>query len=114
MTVNGQPCTVLSESAAAVMPPSGQAQTESAAKLTTRDGHIFGLDGQPLFIRGINYFGFETGNTFLDGFWSGGSHDLTRANLAASAGKGKCEVWGKPLPPPPTTFAPCPTDTHTP
>jgi hypothetical protein len=74
MMVNGQPCTVVSESASAVTAPPGQAQTESAAKMSTRDGQILDLNGQPFFIKGINYFGFETGNTFLDGYWSGGTH----------------------------------------
>lgn len=39
--------------------------------MSTRDGQIIGLDGQSLYIKGINYFGYETGNTFLDGYWHG-------------------------------------------
>ena len=30
---------------------------------------IIGVDGKPLHIRGLNYFGFDNGNTAPDGIW---------------------------------------------
>ena len=30
-----------------------------------------GADGEPLTIKGINWFGFETSSTMMDGLWQG-------------------------------------------
>lgn len=38
---------------------------------TTKDGVIYGVDGQPLQLHGVNWFGFETGSTFVDGLYAG-------------------------------------------
>ncbi|KAK9838511.1 hypothetical protein WJX81_004175 [Elliptochloris bilobata] len=35
------------------------------------NGKLVGVDGKPLTIRGVNWFGFETGSTFVDGLWQG-------------------------------------------
>ncbi len=71
LRVNGQPCAFVGLPPQVTQAPPTGAKAESASKLTTKDGQIIGLDGKPLFLTGINYFGFETGNTFLDGFWIG-------------------------------------------
>ena len=42
-----------------------------AANLMQVNGQIIGLDGQPLTLWGINWFGFETGTTMVDGLWAG-------------------------------------------
>ena len=70
VAINGAPCSVQG----AALPPPAPPQTshaESAASLTTVNGQIIGLDGQPLTLWGINWFGFETGTTMLDGLWAG-------------------------------------------
>ena len=70
VAVNGAPCSV--QSAALLPPPPPQSSREEAASsLTTVNGQIIGLDGQPLTLWGINWFGFETGTTMLDGLWAG-------------------------------------------
>lgn len=70
VAVNNQPCTVQS-AALPPPPPPTKSKTESASSLTTVNGQIIGVDGQPLQLWGINWFGFETGTTFLDGLWAG-------------------------------------------
>lgn len=32
---------------------------------------LAGADGEPLTIKGINWFGFETSSTMMDGLWQG-------------------------------------------
>lgn len=74
--VNGMPCAVVL--AAASVPPSppptdetipGLASFAAERPLTTRDGAIIGVDGKPLIVRGINWFGYENGQTNPDGLW---------------------------------------------
>lgn len=70
IAVNNQPCTIQS-AALPPSPPPKQSRAESAASLTTVNGQIIGVDGQPLQLWGINWFGFETGTTMVDGLWAG-------------------------------------------
>ena len=37
--------------------------------LTIRDGTIIGVDGAPLIVKGVNWFGYENGQTNPDGLW---------------------------------------------
>lgn len=41
--------------------------------MTTADGQLIGIDGSPLYLIGVNYFGFDDGNTMVDGLWEGES-----------------------------------------
>lgn len=42
--------------------------------VSTADGQLLGVDGQPLFMKGVNYFGFEySGHSMVDGLSSGSS-----------------------------------------
>ena len=65
--LNGVPCALQT----ALPPPPPPAAAESVGSLSTQDGQIIGLDGKPLFLWGINYFGFEVGATMVDGLWAG-------------------------------------------
>ena len=56
--------------------PSSGAIESGASSLTTSGGNIIGLDGNVLNLLGINYFGFDDGNTMVDGLWAG-SDQLT-------------------------------------
>ena len=67
--LNGQNCTVVQVTAPAPPPSAGGA--EDAGSLTTLNGQIIGVNGQPLYLIGPNYFGFDDGNTMLDGLWEG-------------------------------------------
>ena len=39
--------------------------------LSVSNGQLFGTDGRPVTFKGINWFGFETANTLVDGLWQG-------------------------------------------
>lgn len=39
--------------------------------ISIKDGRFYGIDGQLLKLRGINWFGYEDGNTAPDGIWFG-------------------------------------------
>ena len=65
--LNGVPCALQT----ALPPPPPPAAAESVGSLSTQDGRIIGPDGRPLFLWGINYFGFEVGATMVDGLWAG-------------------------------------------
>lgn len=52
-------------------PPPSSGSAEDAGQLTTSNGKIIGLNGQALYLKGMNYFGFDDGNTMIDGLWSG-------------------------------------------
>lgn len=69
-TLNGQNCPVSTAPPPPPPPPSSGA-IESGGQLTTSNGQIIGLDGQPLKLLGLNYFGFDDGNTMVDGLWVG-------------------------------------------
>ncbi len=56
--------------------PAGGAIESGSGSLTTSGGNIIGLDGNVLTLMGINYFGFDDGNTMVDGLWEG-SDQLT-------------------------------------
>ena len=70
VAVNKQPCAIVAAALPPPAPPQGS-HTESASLLTTRDGEIIGVDGNPLMLWGINWFGFEDGTTMVDGLWAG-------------------------------------------
>ena len=65
--LNGVACAL--QTAPPQAPP--PAAAESVGSLGTQDGQIIGPDGKPLFLWGINYFGFEVGATMVDGLWAG-------------------------------------------
>ena len=74
--VNGMPCEVVLASASVPPPPQpseetipGLASFVAERPLTTRDGAIIGTDGKPLTVRGVNWFGYENGQTNPDGLW---------------------------------------------
>lgn len=57
-------------------PPAGQASPHLAAAeatpsqpISARNGQLYGVDGQPLTIKGVNWFGFETSVTAVHGLW---------------------------------------------
>ncbi len=39
--------------------------------LSVSNGQLLGTDGQPVTLKGVNWFGFETSNTLMDGLWQG-------------------------------------------
>ena len=51
--------------------------------MTTSNGQLVGPNGQPLFLKGINWFGFDDANTMLDGLWEGGSRTATASHTAS-------------------------------
>lgn len=71
VTVNGESCAVIIDSNVTTQPlpnitasnTSGNAETESAAGLTTSNGQITDLNGNILNFKGLNWFGFDDGNT---------------------------------------------------
>ena len=89
ITVNGNSCAIIIDSNVTMEPlpnitssPTGGAATESAAGLTTRNGQITDLDGNVLVFKGLNWFGFDDGNTGPDGLWAGStSMTLDYANI---------------------------------
>ena len=89
VTVNGNSCAIIIDSNVTTEPlPNvtsssvGGASTESAAGLTTRNGQITDLDGNALVFKGLNWFGFDDGNTGPDGLWAGSaSTTLDFANI---------------------------------
>ena len=40
--------------------------------MTTKNGQLVDSTGKALFFHGINWFGFDDGNTMVDGLWEGG------------------------------------------
>ena len=89
VTVNGNSCAIIIDSNVTMEPlpnvtssSAGGASTESAAGLTTRNGQITDLDGNVLVFKGLNWFGFDDGNTGPDGLWAGStSTTLDFANI---------------------------------
>ena len=77
VAVNNQPCVIQTAALPPPAPPQAS-HTESASSLTTRGGEIIGVDGNPLMLWGINWFGFEDGTTMVDGLWAGMSHLLAK------------------------------------
>ena len=82
VTVNGAPCAVIINSNVTTQPlPNitgstnavGGAETESAAGLTTSNGQITDYNGNVIQFKGLNWFGFDDGNTGPDGLWAGSS-----------------------------------------
>ncbi|KAL3142124.1 hypothetical protein ABBQ32_004742 [Trebouxia sp. C0010 RCD-2024] len=75
VSIAGQSCK-LNITATVGASPSGAASESGGNPLTTDGGNIIGPDGNTLALLGINYFGFDDGNTMLDGLWAG-SDQLT-------------------------------------
>ena len=82
VTVNGDTCAVIISSNITNQPlpnvtananTTGGAETESAAGLTTSNGQITDLNGNVIVFKGLNWFGFDDGNTGPDGLWAGSS-----------------------------------------
>ncbi|BDA41274.1 probable endoglucanase E1 [Coccomyxa sp. Obi] len=48
-----------------------EAATEATQPISIQNGHIYGVDGMPLTIKGVNWFGFETAVTVVHGLWQG-------------------------------------------
>ena len=68
--LNGMNCTMTVTGLPPMQPPKGAA--EEGGTLTTSNGRILGVDGNELFLIGINWFGFEQdGGTMVDGLWAG-------------------------------------------
>ncbi|KAK9839537.1 hypothetical protein WJX81_008252 [Elliptochloris bilobata] len=73
-SVNGEACTlsVVSDIDAPVPElPGTPAVDEILQPVSIQNSSIIGVDGQPLNIRGINWFGFETSATMTAGLWAG-------------------------------------------
>ena len=85
--LNGVPCALQT----ALPPPPPPAAAESVGSLSTQDGRIIGPDGRPLFLWGINYFGFEVGATMVDGLWAG-AHDCGAPPLQMKSMTSTCAV----------------------
>jgi len=86
VTVNGDTCAVIISSNITNQPlpnvttnanVTGVAETESAAGLTTSNGQITDYNGNVIVFKGLNWFGFDDGNTGPDGLWAG-STSLTQ------------------------------------
>ena len=101
VSVNGVVCLV---TRAAPQPPTlpqgaagGVATAEAAAGLTIRDGVLLAPDSTPAYLIGVNWFGFEVGQTMVDGLWGG-----QKINRGWGFGAGGTGVDGLPanLPPP--------------
>lgn len=76
--LNGESCLVKQTYAPAPPPSSGGGAAEDAGQLTTSNGQIIGVNGEPLYLIGPNYFGFDDGNTMVDGLWEGTFRTLHR------------------------------------
>ena len=89
VTVNGENCAIIVNSNVTDQPlpnvttnATGGAETESAAGLTTSNGQITDFNGNVLVFKGLNWFGFDDGNTGPDGMWAGStSLTLDFANI---------------------------------
>lgn len=51
--------------------PLTEAAIEATQPISIKDGKILGVDGMPLAIKGVNWFGFETAVTAVHGLWQG-------------------------------------------
>ena len=69
-SLNTERCTVAT-APPSPPPPASTGSAEEGGQLTTSNGQIIGLNGQPLQMNGLNYFGFDDGNTMVDGLWVG-------------------------------------------
>lgn len=95
VTVNGDPCAVVIDSNVTTQPlpnitasnTTGNAETESAAGLTTSNGQITDLNGNVLNFKGLNWFGFDDGNTGLQflccSVHHGGLHTFLQATVVS-------------------------------
>eukprot|EP00891_Asterochloris_glomerata_P009180 jgi/Astpho2/9180/fgenesh1_pg.00137_%23_8_t len=60
--LNGVQCQVTTSSP-------GQLPVVQPQHTTTRDGQIIGVDGVPIDLKGVAWFGFDDGSTMVDGLW---------------------------------------------
>ncbi|EIE25045.1 hypothetical protein COCSUDRAFT_46570 [Coccomyxa subellipsoidea C-169] len=75
--LNGQPCQLriglnLNVPIPTVL-PNGTLIEDDEQPVSVTLGQFIGAKGEPLAIKGINWFGFETASTMLDGLWQGPS-----------------------------------------
>lgn len=75
VSIAGKTCSLNITKTPGADPENGAIESGSSP-LTTSGGNIIGLDGNILSLMGINFFGFDDGNTMLDGLWAG-SDQLT-------------------------------------
>ena len=66
--------------ASTTTPTDGGGATIVPGRMTTLDGRIIGVDGRPLYLMGLNWFGFDCGATMADGLWGG--KDATAQDFA--------------------------------
>ena len=66
--------------ASSTTPTDGGGATIVPGRMTTLDGRIIGVDGRPLYLMGLNWFGFDCGATMADGLWGG--KDATAQDFA--------------------------------
>ncbi|CAL5222764.1 g5176 [Coccomyxa viridis] len=90
ISINGNPCSIQlnitlsnvvpNDTVSGVSPLSTEADTgeahveqtfASTVPLSVSNGQFFGTDGGPITLKGVNWFGFETSNTLMDGLWQG-------------------------------------------
>ena len=79
------PPTPLPEGSPALANASSSSSSSSDAtivpgRMTTVNGKIIGVDGRPLYLMGLNWFGFDCGATMVDGLWGG--RDATAQDFA--------------------------------
>ncbi|CAL5227268.1 g10199 [Coccomyxa viridis] len=94
ISINGNPCSIQlnitlsnvvskDKTATGISPLSAEVSTDVASveqaqagglttvPLSVSNGQLLGTDGQPVTLKGVNWFGFETSNTLMDGLWQG-------------------------------------------
>ena len=76
--LNGNPCSVVilpnnvTPPANITTPPMQSVQTQAGVGLTTLNGEIIDrTSGEPISLRGFNYFGFDNSQTCVDGLYAG-------------------------------------------
>jgi hypothetical protein len=97
--VNGMPCAVTAAPAAVPDTPSpppnddpsipGLSSFAAERPLTIRDGAIIGVDGAPLIVKGVNWFGYENGQTNPDGLWGNVGNGKKEGRRERESGDGR-------------------------
>ena len=74
MYLNGTECQVMiNDNLNAPITGLGAVAQEEASTQPIKavNGQLYGIDGLPLTIKGVNWFGFETSSTMMQGLWQG-------------------------------------------
>ena len=74
MSLNGTECQLMvNDNLNTPIPGPGAIAREEASTQPVKavNGQLYGTDGLPLTIKGINWFGFETSSTVMQGLWQG-------------------------------------------